>query len=92
MSIWSDTEASATRLLQKFCYLPEETKTLLRTIINMCQIAQKLETEKSTLQNRVRELEEKVQNAEGRLRDKLRLAEQENATLKRELKSLMERT
>ena len=33
-----------------------------------------------------------LQKAVGRLRDKLRLAEQENATLKRELKSLMERT
>lgn len=33
-----------------------------------------------------------LQKAVRRLRDKLRLAEQENATLKRELKSLMERT
>lgn len=35
---------------------------------------------------------ETLQKAVGRLRDKLRLAEQENSTLKRELKSLMERT
>lgn len=35
---------------------------------------------------------ETLQKAVRRLRDKLRLAEQENATLKRELKSLMERT
>ena len=35
---------------------------------------------------------ETLQKAVRRLRDKLRLAEQENASLKRELKSLMERT
>ena len=35
---------------------------------------------------------ETLQKSVRRLRDKLRLAEQENATLKRELKSLMERT
>lgn len=34
---------------------------------------------------------ETLQKSVRRLRDKLRLAEQENATLKRELKSLMER-
>lgn len=35
---------------------------------------------------------ETLQKDVGRLRDKLRIAEQENADLKRELKSLMERT
>lgn len=65
MSVFFDAGKNASELLQEYGHqMPDEIKSLLRSILKLCLIGQKLEAENADLRNQLREALERGRGAE----------------------------